>query len=143
VIHNPGEEAAMIASQTATTGRDLRAILLADAAVELACGAALLAFAAQFEAWFGLPSVVVYGLAAVFLLAAAYPAWLAMGKTSPAPISTLAWANVAGGTVGWLAFPFLWGYFEPEGRWVFAAVCDTFIALGVAELLALRRARPA
>lgn len=129
----------MIAIRTATIGRDLRAILLADAAVELVCGVALLAFAAEFEAWFGVPSVAVYALVAVFFLAAAYPAWLAIGKTSAAAIRALAWANVAGGTVGWVAFPFLWGYFEPEGRWVFAAVCDTFIALGVAQLIVLRR----
>ena len=131
----------MLALRRFTTERPLTTLLAADAAIEIACGLALLAWRERFQAWFGINEIAVYSTAAVFLAAAIVPIAFIVSHASRPNVSALAWANVVGGAAGWLLFPFVWSYFEPEGRWIFAAVCDTFIALGVAQLIALRRSR--
>jgi hypothetical protein len=122
---------------------EVRALLLVDAALEIACAAALLGWRGDLQHWLGLNEIAVFVLAAVFFLAAIGPLALVFTPGAAPAIGPLAWGNAIGGAAGWVAFPFLWSWFEPEGRWVAAAVFDAFIAVGVAELIALRRARPA
>ena len=120
----------------------IRTLLLVDALFEFAVAAALLGFAGTLGDWLGVgtPICVVGGV----IFAAAGVALAAMWRSydpDPAAVQALAFANIAGGVAGWLAFAIAWSFFEPGGRAVLGTASDVFIALGVVELLALRDQR--
>jgi hypothetical protein len=54
-------------------------------------------------------------------------------------VRLLAYANIAGGMLGWTALIAARTLIEHEGRWLLAATSDAFIAVGVLELVALAR----
>ncbi|GMV84550.1 MAG: hypothetical protein AMXMBFR80_04080 [Dehalococcoidia bacterium] len=119
----------------------LRRVLRADVAVEALIGLALLGTATLADRWFDVSTGVLYLLAAIFLIAAVAIVPLARAEApSRLQVTGLAWANIAGGVVGWLVLLVRWDYFEPEGRWLLLFAADAFLALGAAELIALRRA---
>lgn len=119
----------------------LTRVLWADAGFEALAGAVLLATATFADRWFDLSSTVIYIVAAAFFVAAVAIVPLARAAESSRPaVQGLAWANAAGGVVGWLMLLIRWDYFEPEGRWLLMFAADAFLALGAAELIALRRA---
>lgn len=119
----------------------LRRVLRADVAVEALIGLALLGSATLADRWFDVSTGVLYLLAAIFLIAAVAIVPLARAEApSRLQVTGLAWANIAGGVVGWLVLLVRWDYFEPEGRWLLLFAADAFLALGAAELIALRRA---
>ena len=119
----------------------LNRVLWADVAIEALIGLVLLATATVADRWFDVGTGVLYLLAAVFLIAAVAIVPLARaGSPSRPQVTGLAWANIVGGLAGWLVLLVRWDYFEPEGRWLLMFAADAFLALGVAELIALRRA---
>ena len=119
----------------------LRRVLRADVAVEALIGLALLGSATLADRWFDVSTGVLYLLAAIFLIAAVAIVPLARAEApSRLQVTGLAWANIAVGVVGWLVLLVRWDYFEPEGRWLLLFAADAFLALGAAELIALRRA---
>lgn len=119
----------------------LTRVLWADVAFEALAGAVLLATATFADRWFDLSSTVIYIVAAAFFVAAVAIVPLARAAESSRPaVQGLAWANIAGGALAWLALLLWWDRFEAEGRWLLAFAADAFIVLGAAELIALRRA---
>jgi hypothetical protein len=118
--------------------RSLRLVLFTDAAVEVAIGAALLAWRGQIAGWLATPDRALVALGVVFLAAGPLVAAIALPRFV-ASARPLAWANIAGGTLGWLTLLTVWQPLAPEGRWLLAAASDAFIAVGVLELVALRR----
>ncbi len=120
----------------------LTRVLWVDVAIEALIGLALLATATFAGRWFDVGAGVLYLLAAIFLLAAVAIVPLARAESPSRPnVTALAWANIAGGVAGWLVLLIRWDYFEPEGRWLLMFAADAFLALGAAELIALRQAR--
>jgi hypothetical protein len=121
--------------------RVLPALLCVDAAVELAVGVLLLAAPGWFAGAYAIPVDAAAALGAVFLLAAAAVAAIA-ARPERMTVRLLAAANATGGLLGWAAWLAAWPTIEPSGRWLAAALCDTFIALGALEWLALRSRVP-
>jgi len=118
----------------------LTRVLWADVAFEAVAGGVLLATATIADRWFDLSTTTIYVLAAVFLVAAVALVPLARSAEPPAhAVTALAWANIAGGLVGWLALLLWWDRFETEGRWLLAFAADGFLVIAAAELIALRR----
>lgn len=118
----------------------LALILWVDVALELVIAALCFLLASQAAGWFGIETGSLYVVGVVFLVAAIAIVPLARNP-QPGGVTPLAWANVIGGSAAWLVLVIAWGRFEPEGRWVLAAIADGFIAIGVAELFALRKMR--
>lgn len=116
----------------------LGTVLWADVALELIVAVLCLALAGSAAGWFAVDRVVFYVAGAVFAAAALVivPLALKPGANLAAP---LGWANIAGGCAAWVVLALAWGTFAAEGRWVLAAVADSFIAVGVLELVAVRR----
>jgi hypothetical protein len=118
----------------------LTRVLWADVSFEAVAGAVLLATAAFADRWFDLSTATIYVLAAVFFVAAVALVPLARAKEPPArAVSALAYVNIAGGLLAWLALLLWWDRFEAEGRWLLSFAADAFLVLGAAELIALRR----
>lgn len=116
----------------------LGTVLWADVALELIVAVLCFALAGSAAGWFAVDRVVFYVAGAVFAAAAVaiVPLALKPGANLAAP---LGWANIAGGCAAWVVLALAWGTFAAEGRWVLAAVADSFIAVGVLELVAVRR----
>ncbi len=120
----------------------LQRVLWADVVIEALIGLVLLATATLAGRWFDVNAGVLFLLAAIFFLAAVAIVPLARtGSPSRFHVTGLAWANIAGGAAGWLVLLIRWDYFEPEGRWLLMFAADAFLALGAAELIALRQTR--
>jgi hypothetical protein len=117
--------------------RSLRLVLLADAAVELTVAVSLLVWHGEVARWLAIPELVVVGLGIAFLVAGPLVTAVALPRFI-ASARPLAWANIAGGALGWLTLLTFWQPLPPEGRWLLAAASDAFIALGLLELVALR-----
>ncbi|MBE0610427.1 MAG: hypothetical protein IH609_13695 [Dehalococcoidia bacterium] len=118
----------------------LNRVLWADVAFEAVAGAVLLATATFADRWFDLPAATIYVLAAAFFVAAVAIVPLARAdEPSSQAVKGLAWANIAGGALGWLALLLWWDRFESEGRWLLAFAADAILVIGAAELIALRR----
>ncbi|MBI2766563.1 MAG: hypothetical protein HYX53_11725 [Chloroflexi bacterium] len=118
----------------------LRWILAADAVFEFGAAAAMAVFAGQFARWLATAPAVFYVLAAAFAVAGGAITWLASRSVLPAEVlRLLARANILGGVVGWGLLIAIWRSFDPEGRWILGAAADSFIAIGLAEMLALRK----
>jgi len=118
----------------------LRPILWVDAAVELVVGVFLLGLVGSPHEWLDVSRSASVVASIVFLVAALAVGFLALRvESSLAYVRYLAYANIVGGVVVWLALLIRWGEFDSEGRWLASAVADMFILLGVLELLALRR----
>lgn len=118
----------------------LNRVLWADVAFQAVVGAVLLATATFADRWFDLSTATIYLLAAVFFIAAVAIVPLARAEQPSArAVTSLAWANIAGGAAGWLVLLLRWDHFEAEGRWLLMFAADAFLVLGVAELIALRR----
>lgn len=118
----------------------LSTVLWADVGLELLVAALCFALAGPASRWFDLEQGTLYVAGAVFLVAGIALIPLAR-KPAPSTVTPLAWANIIGGAAAWLVLVIAWSSFEPEGRWVLAAIADSFIAIGALELLALRRSR--
>ena len=121
--------------------RPLQTVLALDAAVEFVAGAALIIFSSTLSGWLAIPSEILIALGIAFVAAGAAIVYLM--RAQPLDLSlvrALAWANIAGGAIGWAILAAFWSTFDPEGRWTLAAVSDAFITIGTLELLALRRA---
>lgn len=130
----------MLENETGGQAPLLNRVLWADVSVEAAIGAVLLATATFADRWFDLASATIYVLAAVFFMAAVTIVPLARAEQPSArAVTSLAWANIAGGAAGWLVLLLRWDHFEAEGRWLLMFAADAFLVLGVAELIALRR----
>ena len=114
-----------------------------DAAFELVAGVTLSTLNAQFARWLEVERSFVIAGGAVFLVAAVAIGAVALGRRPARPlISGLAALNLVGGLAIWCALGLAWGEISAEGRWVAAALADSFIAVAVLEFLALRRAQP-
>lgn len=127
-----------------TTSRGIapvvRKVLWADASLELLMAVALAGFAWPMHAWLVVSEIATRGLAIGFAGVAVALAVAAISRrTSFGFVRVLAWANIAGGVGLWLLLFGAWGHFPAEGRWILAAAGDSFIAIGVLELVALRR----
>lgn len=120
----------------------LGTVLWADVALELAVAGLCFALAGSAAAWFGVESMVFYVVGVVFAAAAVAIVPLARKPSTDLAVP-LAWANIAGGCAAWLLLALAWGTFAAEGRWILAAVADSFIAIGVLELVAVRRLKEA
>jgi hypothetical protein len=119
----------------------LRALLIVDAAFELICAAVLAGAAGAASRWLGIETLVTYNLAFVFAIAAVGVGYIArVHQRAATLVRALAIANLAGGVVGWMIMTVLWGSFDPPGRALLGSASDLFLALGVLELIALRRA---
>lgn len=118
----------------------IRPLLIADAAFELVCAIVLALAAERVAGWLDVAPAVTYVAAAVFAVATLGVGFIARARR-PEPRLTrgLAIANVAGGLLGWALMTVFWGSFEPAGRALLGSASDVFLALGVLELLALRR----
>jgi hypothetical protein len=120
----------------------LRTLLAWDAALEVAIGAALIAFVAVVAPWLAIGTGVAVGVGVAFLGAAAVIAFLARNVAERrSAVQALAIGNIAAGSAGWLLLVLAWGAFDPPGRSLLGAASDAFILLGVLELMALRRER--
>lgn len=118
----------------------LNRVLWGDVAFEAVAGAVLLSTATFADRWFDLSTATLYVLAALFFVAAVGIVPLARAdEPSGKAVTGLAWANIAGGVLGWLALLLRWDHFEGEGRWLLAFAADAALVLGAAELIALRR----
>ncbi len=130
----------MLQDETRGQAPLLNRVLWADVAFEAVAGAVLLATATFADRWFDLSTTIIYIVAAVFFVAAVAIVPLARAaEPSRKGVTGLAWANIAGGVLAWLALLIWWDRFESEGRWLLAFAADAFIVLGAAELIALRR----
>jgi len=118
----------------------LSTVLWVDVTLELVVAALCFALAPTAADWFGLETGTLYVAGVVFLVAGIALIPLAR-KPAPSTVAPLAWANIIGGAVAWLVLMLAWSSFEPEGRWVLAAIADSFIAIGALEHFALRRSR--
>ncbi len=118
----------------------LSVILWADAGIEFLVAILCFALAGPASNWLGLEQGTLYVAGVVFVVAGIAIIPLAR-KPSPVAVTGLAWANIIGGGAAWVVLVLAWGTIAAEGRWVLAAVADSFIVLGIAELLALRRLR--
>jgi hypothetical protein len=117
----------------------LRSTLVLDAAFEYAAGAALIVFAARFGGWLGIHPSICIAVGAVFMAAGVAISFLAAAREIDRPLArALAFANVAGGAAGWIAFVAAWPWLDPEGRWLLGMASDAFIVVGLLELRALR-----
>lgn len=118
----------------------IRMSLLIDAAGELA-GAVILAVAgAQLADAFSLDRAYIWLASGIFLAATVGIAGLvAVRVESRELVLGLAGSNIAAGLAGWIALILMWSAIDPGGRWVLAAAADSFILVGILELLALRR----
>jgi hypothetical protein len=118
----------------------LRPLLIVDASFELICALLLAGAAGAMSRWLGIETFVAYVLAAVFLAAALGVGYIARVRRPAATVARgIAIANVAGGVAGWALMTLLWGSFDPPGRALLGSASDVFLALGVLELIALRR----
>lgn len=130
----------MALSATNAISPTVRGVLWADAGLELLVAAVLIGFPGPAEDWLHLHPAVSLSLAGIFLAAGIALAAAAQSRrTIGAFVRFLAWANIAGGTAVWLLLLDAWGYFPAEGRWMLAAAGDSFIVIGILELIALRR----
>lgn len=118
----------------------LSTVVWADVTLELVVAALCFALARPAAGWFGLERGTLYVVGVVFLVAGIALIPLAR-KPTPGTVVPLAWTNIIGGAAAWLVLVLAWSSFEPEGRWVLAAIADSFIAIGALEHLALRRSR--
>lgn len=118
----------------------LSMVLWADVSLELVVAGLCFALAGAASHWFDLEQGTLYVAGAVFLVAGVALIPLAR-KPAASTVTPLAWANIIGGGAAWLVLVIAWSSFEPEGRWVLAAIADSFIAIGALELVALRRSR--
>lgn len=118
----------------------IRPLLIADAAFELACALVLALAAGRVGGWLDVATAIVYAAAAVFAAAALGVGLIARARR-PEPRLTrwLGIANVAGGLLGWALMTLFWSSFQPAGRALLGSASDVFLALGLLELLALRR----
>jgi hypothetical protein len=124
--------------------RGLRTALYVDAGFEFVAGAALIAFASTLGGWFGIPALVCVALGIVFLFAGVVIVLIARAETvDHATVRALAFANVLGGSVGWIVLVAAWPALEPGGRAVLGVAADVFIGIGAWELIELRRVRRA
>jgi hypothetical protein len=114
------------------------AILWADVVLEVVVAVAAFALAHIADRWLAIDSFWLHVAGAAFLAAAAAIVPIARTPRSNV-VQIVAAANVLGGLLGWLLLAVVWSRFEPEGRWVMAAVFDAFILIGIAEWLAVRR----
>jgi membrane associated rhomboid family serine protease len=118
----------------------LRPLLILDASFELICAAVLAGASGAISRWLGVESLVTYALAAVFAFAALGVGYIARVRRPAATVvRALAIANLAGGLLGWALLTSFWGSFDPPGRALLGSASDVFLALGVLELIALRR----
>jgi hypothetical protein len=118
----------------------LTTILWADVCLEFLVAILCFALAGPASNWLGIAQGTLYVVGVVFVVAGIALVPLAR-KPAPVAVIALAWANIIGGSATWLVLTLAWGSIAPEGRWVLAAIADSFIVIGVAELLALRRVR--
>ncbi|MBA4179077.1 MAG: hypothetical protein C0506_00670 [Anaerolinea sp.] len=122
----------------------LHTALWVDAAFELVAGAVLLLLAGSVANWLDADRAIVSIAGVIFLGASAAIAGFAL---QPAParrtVSTLAALNLIGGVAIWCVLPFVWSGISGEGRWMAAAIADSFIAVAALEFLALQRGAPA
>jgi drug/metabolite transporter (DMT)-like permease len=126
-------------SSSAHTAQTLRHVLRADAALELAVGVCLIAGARRASRWFDLPEEAALAAGIVFAATAVIIFALSRAVLNEQRLRGLAFANIGGGVLAWVAATFFWGRFEPEGRWILALVADSTILVGLAEWLAARR----
>lgn len=118
----------------------LRTTLLLDTAFELLGGALLLLPESPVARWLGMSPRAALVLGIAFVAAGAVLAMLHVpARPNAAVVRGVALANIAGGVALWLFLLAAWPRFGPEARTVLGAAGDAFLALGVLELLALRR----
>jgi hypothetical protein len=118
----------------------LTTILWADAGLEFLVALVCFALAGPASNWLGIPEAALYVAGVVFVVAGIAIIPLAR-KPSVVGVTALGWANIIGGAALWVVLALAWGSVAAEGRWVLAAVADSFIVVGVAELFALRKIR--
>jgi hypothetical protein len=113
-------------------------MLLIDSIFEFAAGAALIAFAGTLGDWLRIPAMASVAAGLIFIVAGVAILAMRGGRADACLIRMLAWANVAGGVVGWAALMTFWQQFDPGGRAMVGTTADMFLAIGAFELLALR-----
>ena len=138
-VHGAGTLVTM-ASRTAPRLNPVRLALYADAAFELVVAALLAAWSSHWADLFNVDQGVIWAAAAIFLLAAVGIGLIAMLQIeSRELVWALAGTNIVGGVGLWLLFLLLRDDFDDGARWAIAAVADSFILVGLLEILALRR----
>ena len=111
-----------------------------DAAFELVAGAAILGFSAPLARWLDVERSLLFIVTGIFLAAAVAVGLIALKPLPSRPlVSGLGALNLIGGLAIWCVLALTWTSIAAEGRWVGAALADSFIAVGILEFLALRR----
>ncbi|MEX0782571.1 MAG: hypothetical protein WD557_07975 [Dehalococcoidia bacterium] len=118
----------------------VRLALYADAAFELIVAVLLAVWASTWADLFNVDEAIIWLAALVFLMAALGVGLIAVLQVEVRElVYSLAGANIAGGVVLWAFFAILRDDFDPGAQWAIAAVADSFILIGLLEILALRR----
>lgn len=123
---------------TTTNSPSVRTTLIVDAAVEFVVAGVLILGANSVSRWLGLGFTLSLAIGAVFATAGFGIAML-VRQPRPDQIRSLAFANIAGGALGWLALLIAWSSLQPEGRLLLGSASDALIVIGLLELWALSR----
>ncbi|MEP7215172.1 MAG: hypothetical protein ABI782_02910 [Anaerolineaceae bacterium] len=111
-----------------------------DAAFEFVAGGAQLLLSDSIGRWLNVDRALIVTSGVVFIGAALAIALFALqAHPRRGVVSALAAANLAGGAAIWFMVALRWSEFAPQGRWLAAAVADSFVAVALLEFLALRR----
>jgi hypothetical protein len=120
----------------------LRAVLVADAVIELIVAAVLLAPASPVAAWLKLGTITGVLVGVAFLVGGVAIAFLARNEwPNLRMVRGLAVANSVGGLLGWAALIAAWSHLEAQGRATLGFVSDVALALAAIEWLWSRRPR--
>ncbi len=118
----------------------VRRLLYLDAAIEFLFAVALTGLIGRVHFWLNVERPATLAGAVVFAVAGVAVLGLAIWRATPeSAVRALATANVGGGVAVWVAALLNWSRFESEGQWLVIFAADLFIALGVLQLLALRK----
>lgn len=117
----------------------IRTSLLIDAVCELAAAVTLAVAGARIADAFNLDRAYVWLAAGIFAAATlGIGALVAARVESRELVLGLAGSNISAGLAGWIALALAWGSIDPGGRWILAAAADTFVLVGILELLVFR-----
>lgn len=117
--------------------------LLANAAVALVVGLALVGLIGHPHRWLDVDRIGTLIAAGVFVVMAGGVLALALYPyTSRSTVQYLAFGNVTGGLAVWAMAVAEWDRFTPAGQWFVGATADAFVLVGLLEFVALWLTRP-
>lgn len=118
-----------------------RLVLWVDAAFHALLAAACFALSGPAADWYGVHRAVILAVGGLSALLAGAGAVVALRETLVA-LRAVAFVSAALGLLLWALAPPSWPRFEPEGRWLAAAIANTLLLIAAAAHLARRRLEP-